>query len=754
MDLVEQLLKRGQPLGHYKLTRLLGRGGFADVYLGEHIHLNTQVAVKILHTRLAEEDIQAFKREAQMVARLMHPHIVRVLDFGVEEAMPYLVMDYAPDGTLRQAFKKGQRIPLPTIVPLIKQAAEALFYAHNQRVIHRDIKPENMLLGRNREMLLSDFGIALVQQSSRLQSTQNIAGTIAYMAPEQISAHPRPASDQYSLGIVAYEWLCGSRPFQGSYTEIAIKHSMVPPPPLRSYLPELAPAVEQVIMRALSKDPDQRFPDVRGFAQALEQAAQQPGTFSSSSSTFVGAQFPVQPSAPLAGSQLTPPSAPLAGQQPLPSTLTPPPSGVTGQSSVSTSPAVYPPPPPGQSPSPYFQPAQQQPPSPYAYLPLAQSQYSGNSSLTPPIYAQTGDPAFQQQRQKGQRSTRRAFLIAGGTLGLILAGGATATVVLLQHNPLQQAFNAIQQHTNTAGASVELTYSQFEDLVWIVRWSADGKLIAAGCFDGTMQIWTADKGETKLTVRSSVQPRQSDDYPWSIAWTPRSGQKVAVSFVDGTIQVLDMSTGHKMATPPLTTPPLPVPVLTWSPDERYLAIGGGNGHVSIYEYVSDAWKLVYTYQEHTDSIDVLAWSPDGALLASGSSDTTVRVWEPLTGKTKLIYSGHTDQIRSLSWSPDSTRFISTSKDQSAKVCRINTNTTLYTYPAPGGAPLGEATWSHNGKTIAIYGGDATIYLLDAETGQEKGNFSSGVVYSLAWSPDDSRLATGSYDKQVQIWHIG
>jgi eukaryotic-like serine/threonine-protein kinase len=143
-----------------------------------------------------------------------------------------------------------------------------------QKLIHRDVKPENMLLGRHQEVLLSDFGIALMAQSSRYQSTRDMAGTIAYMAPEQIEAHPRLASDQYSLGVLIYEWLSADQPFHGSFTEIAIKHSVVPPPSLREKVPTLSSAVEQAVMTALSKDPKQRFSSVQVFVTALEQASQ------------------------------------------------------------------------------------------------------------------------------------------------------------------------------------------------------------------------------------------------------------------------------------------------------------------------------------------------------------------------------------------------------------------------------------------------------------------------------------------------
>ena len=137
----------GQQLGNYRLLPLLGRGGFADVYLGQHIHLNSHAAVKILRTQLPEEDAQQFLREAQILARFSHPHIVRVLDFAIQDGMPFLVMEYAPGGTLRSLHPKATRVPLETVVRYATQVASALQYAHDQRLVHRDVKPENMLLG-------------------------------------------------------------------------------------------------------------------------------------------------------------------------------------------------------------------------------------------------------------------------------------------------------------------------------------------------------------------------------------------------------------------------------------------------------------------------------------------------------------------------------------------------------------------------------------------------------------------------------
>src|SRR5205085_6965448 len=159
----------GQQLGNYQLISHLGEGGFAEVYLGEHVHLGTQAAIKVLHTQLARDDMEQFRTEARTIAHLEHPHIVRILDFGVEDKTPFLVMSYAPNGTLRQRYSRGERVPLPTIVSYVKQIADALQYAHDEKLIHRDIKPGNMLLDRRNEILLSDFGIATAAQSSRYQ---------------------------------------------------------------------------------------------------------------------------------------------------------------------------------------------------------------------------------------------------------------------------------------------------------------------------------------------------------------------------------------------------------------------------------------------------------------------------------------------------------------------------------------------------------------------------------------------------------
>ncbi len=163
------------------------------------------------------------------------------------------------------------------IVSSVKQVADALQYAHEQKFIHRDVKPENMLLGRRQEVLLSDFGIATIAHSTSSLSTsaEGTSGTLSYMAPEQIEGHPRPASDQYALGVVVYEWLCGERPFEGSVSELIAQQLSMLPLPLHERVPAIPVEVEQVVLRALAKDPKARFASVAAFSTALEQASQQ-----------------------------------------------------------------------------------------------------------------------------------------------------------------------------------------------------------------------------------------------------------------------------------------------------------------------------------------------------------------------------------------------------------------------------------------------------------------------------------------------
>ncbi len=262
----------GQRLGNYLALYMLGMGSFANVYLGRHIYLKTEVAIKILFERLDMDATERFLLEARFLSGQEHPHIVRMYDADVVNGVAYLTMDYVPAGTLRALHPAGGALPLSTIVGYVRQIASALMYAHERRFMHRNLKPENVLVGEGGRLLLSDFGITLPARGTDIASVQAGGETLAYMAPEQLRGKPGAASDQYALAALVYEWLSGHLPFVGDTAELCGQHLFVAPPSLYQAFPELLPEVERVIFKALAKHPLQRFATVGAFAEALEDA--------------------------------------------------------------------------------------------------------------------------------------------------------------------------------------------------------------------------------------------------------------------------------------------------------------------------------------------------------------------------------------------------------------------------------------------------------------------------------------------------
>jgi serine/threonine protein kinase len=262
---------QGQRLGNYLLLDFLGSGGFGEVYLGRHILLENFAAIKILQAHWTEEGKGDFLAEARRLMSLNHAHIVRMLDFGMQGETSYLVMEHAAHGSLKDRHDVRSSFPLPLpidlVVTYVQQIASALQYLHDHKLIHRDVKPANMLLGANDPLLLSDVGLAVVAHSTASFSLQTESGTPLYMAPEQSKGRAVPASDQYALGVVVYEWLCGSPPFTCEGKGLALhlglreQHLHASPPSLRLKNPVIAPAVEAVVLRALAKDPGEPFAD-------------------------------------------------------------------------------------------------------------------------------------------------------------------------------------------------------------------------------------------------------------------------------------------------------------------------------------------------------------------------------------------------------------------------------------------------------------------------------------------------------------
>jgi eukaryotic-like serine/threonine-protein kinase len=259
---------------NYRLLGWLGVGGCAQVYLGEHRPSGERVAIKMVSGEMNAVRRGQFMAEAALHAGLMHPHIVALQASEMHVPSPFLVLDYISGGTMRQRYPEGTRLPLWSVVTFVKQIAHALQYLHQRGVVHRDVKPENLLIQQEGALMLSDFGSArLLYQSGGERERVDLSGTVSYMAPEQLQRKLCVATDQYALGITTYEWLCGVRPFSGPPLSIALHHLTAPPPSFHEQGIRLPLEVESVVMKALAKDPQERFLSIWEFALALEQAS-------------------------------------------------------------------------------------------------------------------------------------------------------------------------------------------------------------------------------------------------------------------------------------------------------------------------------------------------------------------------------------------------------------------------------------------------------------------------------------------------
>ena len=244
------------------IKRRLGSGGMADVYLAEDQELGRRVALKLLDERHAadEQFVERFRREAQSAAGLSHPNIVSIFDRGYAEGTYYIAMEYLDGRTLKELLVRNGPTPIPIAIDYARQILSALAFAHRNGIVHRDIKPHNIIVGSDGRLKVTDFGIAR-SGTSQMTEAGSIVGTAQYLSPEQArGAAVDPRSDLYSLGIVLYEMLTGKVPFTGETpVEIAMKHlSQVPEPPsaLRKDVPH---DLDAVVMRALAKDPEQRY---------------------------------------------------------------------------------------------------------------------------------------------------------------------------------------------------------------------------------------------------------------------------------------------------------------------------------------------------------------------------------------------------------------------------------------------------------------------------------------------------------------
>ncbi len=267
----------GREFGPYRVVEALGEGGMAAVYKAYQANMDRYVAVKVLPRYFASDPqfVGRFEQEAKVLAKLQHPHILPVHDFGEAEGYTYIVMPFVETGTLADLLQE-QPLPLPQIRSIISQVGDALDYAHSAGVVHRDVKPSNVLVDKRGNCLLTDFGIAkIVEGTTAFTQTGGIIGTPAFMSPEQIRGEKLDGrSDIYSLGVVLYEMAAGRPPFRAETPPaMLVKHLNDPLPPPRTHNPDLPEGVERVILKSLAKQREDRYATAGEMVRALQAAA-------------------------------------------------------------------------------------------------------------------------------------------------------------------------------------------------------------------------------------------------------------------------------------------------------------------------------------------------------------------------------------------------------------------------------------------------------------------------------------------------
>src|SRR6516162_6436879 len=260
----------------YVIKRKLGSGGMADVYLAEDQELGRRVALKLLDDRHASDDqfVERFRREAQSAAGLNHPNIVSIFDRGQAEGTYYIAMEYLDGRTLKELLIRNGPTPPAIAIDYARQILGALAFAHRNGIVHRDIKPHNIIVRQDGRLKVTDFGIARAG-TSQMTEAGSIVGTAQYLSPEQArGGEVDPRSDLYSLGVVLYELLTGKTPFDGETpVEIAMKHLSNTPAPPSKLRPDVPPELDMVVLRALAKNPDDRYQSADEMEADLERVA-------------------------------------------------------------------------------------------------------------------------------------------------------------------------------------------------------------------------------------------------------------------------------------------------------------------------------------------------------------------------------------------------------------------------------------------------------------------------------------------------
>jgi WD40 repeat protein len=735
--------------GDYEIVREIARGGMGVVFQARQVSLNRPVALKmILAGQLANEtDVKRFYTEAESAANLDHPGIVPIYEVGQHEGQHYFSMGFVEGQSLSHRLAEG---PLPPrqAAELMVKVADAIEFAHQRGVIHRDLKPANILLDKNGNPRVTDFGLAKrLETDSGLTGSGQIMGTPSYMPPEQAGGKRGaigPEADVYALGATLYALLTGRPPFQAATAMDTVIQvvSDEPVPPRR--LNALVPLdLETICLKCLGKEPGKRYASAAALAEDLrrflagEPIVARPVTRLERVSKWVRRR-PV-----IAALSASVAVTALLGL-----------SGIVWQWREAVAARID---------------AQEQ-----AGIAREQAGIARDNELaarneaefanrrlydvqmnvvqrawedwSPSVFLGTLD---EQRPEYHKGVDRRGFewfyWQRKASLGHVIDKGHTNLFMSVAFSP---DGTRLVSASSVGAVKVWDVVTGHEALTLNGPWrgamsaafSPDGKRLACANFDQTVTVCDAITGHETLTLNGHNAP------VYGVAFSP-DGSRIASVSSDHTVKVWDAATGHETLT--LRGHNGDFTGVAFSPDGSRLASASGDWTVKVWDAATG--QEIRTLKGHTSAVLSVAFSPDGQRLASAGGDGTVKVWDTATGHDMLTLKGHDGPVYCVAFNPDGSRLVSGSHDSTVKVWDQIEGHEPLTLKGHDNTVRGVA-FSPDGTRIASAGGEGVIVWI-AVTGQETFTFKGhlGEVWSVAFSPDGSRIASASWDDTVKVW---
>ncbi len=699
----------GRTLGQYEIVAELGHGGMANVYRAIQPSIGREVAIKVLPGHFLQDRtfLERFNREVRVIAKLQHPRILPVYDYGEAEGLPYIVMAYMPGGTLAERIKKSGPLPLGDISRLLAQIAEGLDYAHEQGIVHRDFKPSNVLLDAKGNAYLSDFGIAKVTADTAQLTGSALIGTPAYMAPEM--SRPggvSPQIDVYALGVTLYQMVTGQQPYLAD-TPIGVlmAHATEPIPDARLLRPGLPGALQAVIEMALAKNPADRYSTAEALAADFQAA-------------LAGEPVSAQPAADDA-STLHMPGSEHGLTTPV----------VSFRQTASPTPVV----PPGTLDIPSPQPDASTAAKPARrgvsrrvavieivcgvvivaallffgiswLLPQIRGEAQSTSGTEPPAESSTPTASGEQTQQQGSSGSQPITIDNVGSIKQWKTLAADGEIYQTQFSPDGLLIAASLGSGAVGGWEVGGT-GEMRKLSGSagrgMDFSPDGSLIAAGDAYGKVTAWDVATGDVKATVQVPDGPNGPINV-WSVAFSPDG--KMLASTGDNEVVLWDTSNGDKLRSLDMGSD---VYAIAWSTDSRYVFAGADNAH--LYKWEADTGQQVFDYHS-PDSVLKLAVSPDGKSIAAGLGNGEIKIWDIETGDLQAVLSEHSGRVIGLSFDPQAGILASTGDDNRVLLWDYSAEKMLRELSPPDSSGQQVVSFSPDGTMLAYATTDHTIVI--------------------------------------------